>query len=240
MAEKKPERLSIRKLMRSLGMLLRVPSELPEKPGEAEEGVEPAPEGLAEGEAIEIRIPKEIAREEKPAGAEIAEVLKPKEDSMVRHLEVLITRKIGELREKYGDIMVYGDFLASVVDAYAEEYGEEPSIWDVEEAIKHLEKERIIAGVFTLSSGARIIRLSPEGFGKDELKVLEIASTRSPPQLTIEELAVEADWPVAKARAVLEALEKAGIARHVPGSYAGEQDKWYFPGLEKHGEVKQD
>ncbi|HDI01985.1 MAG TPA: hypothetical protein ENF78_06135, partial [Candidatus Bathyarchaeota archaeon] len=132
MAEKKPERLSIRKLMRSLGMLLRVPSELPEKPGEAEEGVEPAPEGLAEGEVIEIRIPKEIAREEKPAGAEIAEVLKPKEDSMVRHLEVLITRKIGELREKYGDIMVYGDFLASVVDAYAEEYGEEPSIWDVE------------------------------------------------------------------------------------------------------------
>lgn len=60
-----------------------------------------------------------------------------------------------------------------------------------------------------------------------------MASTRTPPQITLEELVEETGWPTARARAVLEALEKAGLARHVPGSFTGEQDAWYFPGLEK-------
>ncbi|HDJ26317.1 MAG TPA: hypothetical protein ENF34_03285 [Candidatus Bathyarchaeota archaeon] len=218
-----PEKLTIRDLMRRLGILLKVPKQLPER--RTEERPEPRGELPVEEEVIELRLPGG-ARE--PGEGEEAKV--------IERLEVLITKKIGELREEYGDIMVYGDFVAAVVRAYADEHGEEISIWDVEEAVKHLAEEGIIAGIFTLPSGARIIRLSPKGFGKDELKVLEIASTKVPPELTVEELAMEAGWPIAKAEELLKALEEAKVARHVPGSYAGEQDKWYFPGLERREE----
>ena len=225
--------------LEELGIILEVPEELPEprrgRPPEAGAGAEvgpgPGEEGPIKEEVITVQLPEKLSK-----AVEGPEPGAGKERAVVRRLEVLITRKIGELRERHGDIMLYGDFLAAIEEAYASEYGNEVFLEDIEEAVSRLVRERIIAGVFTLGSGARIIRLSPEGFGKDELKVLEIASTRTPPELTVEELAREAGWPIAKARAVLESLEKAGIARFVPGSYTGGQDKWRFPGLERKAE----
>ena len=226
----------IEDLMEKLGILITVPEELPEPPrhpAEPEPTAGPGREGGVE-ETIEIEIPS-ISGEEPEAAGEGEGEAREAGRSLGR-LEVLITKMIGELRERYGDIMLYSDFLAAIEEAYTGKYGEEVFLWEIEEVVKRLIKDKIIAGTFILSSGAKIIRLSPEGFGKDELKVLELASRRTPPELTKEELAMEMKWPIEKAKAILEALEKAGIARRIPGSYEGEQERWYFPGLERKTE----
>ena len=107
-------------------------------------------------------------------------------------------------------------------------------LMSVLDSVADLTRKGLLAGVATLGSGARIIRLSPEEFGLDELRVLEVASRRTPPELTLEELIRETGWPQARARAALEALERARVARRIPGSFTeGVQEKWVFPGLEK-------
>ena len=207
------ERLSIIKLLREGGYLLKVPREgtAKAKPEVEEEVLTPKPGAPAEPRPVE----------------------KASEDVRSR-LELLLPKVIRELREKYGDVILLSDFLAMVADEYEAKYGEgEISVDDVLQAISDLAEKGVICGTLSLESGVKIIRLSPEGFGKDELKVMEIVSTMTPPQITLEELVAKTKWPMAKARAVLEALERARVARRIPGSYTGRQDAWYFPGLEK-------
>ena len=130
--------------------------------------------------------------------------------------------------------MLLSEFLLHVVDRFVGEHEERVGLDDVLEAIERLAEKGLMARTTTLESGVRIIRLSPEEFGKDELKVLEVVSRRAKPEITLNELMKETGWPPARARAALKGLEKARIARFIPGSYA-EEDKWYFPGLEKEG-----
>ncbi|RLI08890.1 hypothetical protein DRO32_01625, partial [Candidatus Bathyarchaeota archaeon] len=150
-------------------------------------------------------------------------------------LGILLPKVVRKLREEHGDLMLLSDFLAFVADEYEKKYGEERplTIDEILEAVSDLVEKGVMAGMLKLESGVRIVRLSPEGFGRDELKVVEVASRRSPPQITLEELVKETGWPTARARAVLEVLERARVARRIPGSFTGQQDTWYFPGLER-------
>jgi len=157
----------------------------------------------------------------------------PSPEEAKRKLELLVVRLIPSLRKERGDIMLMDEFLVAVADAYEREHGSYPALDDIEDVLKKLSEKKLLAGAFVLESGVKIVRLSPEGFGRDELKVLEVASTRTPPQISVEELAVETGWPMLKAKTVLKTLEKIGLARRIPGSYTGGQDVWFFPGLEK-------
>ena len=205
------ERLSIRKLLRRGGYIIRIPR------------------------AEEARVDIEVIRPgRKPERAEAAGVVSPGGLVELRKkLDALVMKMVKALREEHGDVMLLSDFVASVMDRFEEEHGKLVGVDDVLASISDLARKGLIAGVMTLDSGARIIRLSPEEFGVDELRVLDIASKREPPELTLEELVRETGWPTARGRAALEALEKARVARRVPGSFTGGQDKWYFPGLER-------
>jgi len=210
------ERFTIRELLRRGGYIISL----------RREKAKPEPASV-EVEVIKVRPkPGGAGGEGTPAGA--GEELKKK-------LDALVMKMVRALREEHGDVMLLSDFVASVLGEFEREHGDtyELGVDDVLISITELARKGLIAGVLTLDSGARIIRLSPEGFGLDELRVLDVVSRREPPEITLEELAKEIGWPPARARAALKALEKARVARHVPGSFAGEQDKWCFPGLEK-------
>ena len=212
------ETYTIRKLMRLGGYLIRIPAE-PAEPAKPEvkhegEGAEPTPEP-APGPSVELPTPTAPDEEVK------------------KRLDALVVKMVKALREQHGDVMLLSDFVASLIDEYEREYGSLVEVEDVLSSVADLTRKGLIAGITTLDSGARIIRLSPEEFGVDELKVLDIVSKKGAPDITLEELMEETGWPPARARAALEALERMRVARHVPGSFTGEQDKWYFPGLEK-------
>jgi len=214
MAEEE-ETYTIRKLWRLGGYLIRMPPERVEpevKP--KDERPKPTPEPASEPG---IKPPMPITPDEE----------------MKKRLDALVMKMVKMLREQHGDIMLLSDFIASLIDEFEKEYGGLVGVDDVLISIADLTRKGLIAGITTLDSGARIIRLSPEEFGVDELKVLDIVSKKGTPEITLEELIRETNWPPARARAALEALEKTRVARHVPGSFTGEQDKWYFPGLEK-------
>jgi len=153
----------------------------------------------------------------------------PSPEEVKRKLELLVVKLIPSLREEHGDIMRRDEFLVAVADAYKREHGSEPALEDIEDVLKKLSEKKLLAD----APDSGIVRLSPEGFGQDELKVLKVVSTRTPPQISVEELAIETGWPVVKAKTILEALEKIGLARRIPGSYTGGQDVWFFPGLER-------
>jgi len=160
--------------------------------------------------------------------------LVPSPEEVKRKLELLVVKLIPSLRKERGDMMLVDEFLVAVADAYEREHGScDLTLDDILDVLKKLSEKKLLAGVFTLDSGVQIVRLSPEGFGRDELKVLEVASTRTPPQISVEELAVETGWPMVKAKTILETLEKIGLARRIPGSYTGGPDVWFFPGLER-------
>jgi len=212
MAEEE-ERLTIRELLRRGGYLIKVPRPRPE------------PE-VGEVEVEVLRPVPEPVRGEELISAEEDEELKKK-------LDALVMKMVKALREEHGDVMLLGDFVANVIDRFEEEHGSLVSVDDVLISITDLARKGLIAGVLTLDSGDRIIRLSPEEFGVDELRVLHMVSKREPPELTLEELVNETGWPTARAKAALRALERARVARRIPGSFTGGQDKWYFPGLEK-------
>ena len=214
MADEEPERLTIRELLRRGGYLITIPKPRPEEASLEVEILRPSREP-GRGD---------IRAEESAIGA--GEELRKK-------LDALVMKMVKTLREEQGDVMLLSDFVTNVLDEFEKEHGSILGVDDVLISINELARKGLIAGVLTLDSGARIIRLSPEEFGVDELKVLDVVSKREPPEITLEELARETGWPPARARAALKALEKARVARHIPGSFTGEQDKWCFPGLEK-------
>jgi len=196
----------------------------PAQPAESQPPPQAAP--AARPPPAQARTPEavgEAARIETPP-------LVPSPEEVKRKLELFVVKLIPSLREKHGDIMRMDEFFVTVANAYEREHGSgDLALEYIEDVLKKLSEKKLL----TFDPSVQIVRLSPEGFGRDELKVLKVVSTRTPPQISVEELAVETGWPVVKAKTILETLEKIGLARRIPGSYTGGQDIWFFPGLER-------
>jgi hypothetical protein len=98
---------------------------------------------------------------------------------------------------------------------------------DVEKAIKHLKKAKIIEDIIELDSGAVIVRFFPIQYTSDESKVVELAKLKG--VLTLEDVCANLKWSQDRALRALESLENTGIAKFRENILTGKQ--WYFPSL---------
>ncbi|MEM3586208.1 MAG: EAP30/Vps36 family vacuolar-sorting protein [Candidatus Jordarchaeaceae archaeon] len=100
-------------------------------------------------------------------------------------------------------------------------------IKDVENAIKILEKNKLIPGTYKLKSGVKIISFFPIEFTDDQNEILSIASRSG--FVTLEEIMLKTGWTKVRAQNALQALEQEGITRKDESYAYGE--RYYFPGL---------
>jgi hypothetical protein len=100
-------------------------------------------------------------------------------------------------------------------------------IKDIENAVKILEKNKLIPGTFKLKSGVKIISFFPIEFTDDQNEVLSIASRSG--FVTLEEIMLKTGWTKVRAQNALQALEQEGVTRRDESYAHGE--RYYFPGL---------
>jgi hypothetical protein len=101
---------------------------------------------------------------------------------------------------------------------------------DVEKAVKKLDKSGMIADMYVLPSGLKLIEFVPVGMTEDSRKVLEIASS-SNGYISLEDLMMKTQWDNERVMRALQTLEQEGVTRR-DSSYAG-GTAWYVPSLYK-------
>jgi hypothetical protein len=96
---------------------------------------------------------------------------------------------------------------------------------DIEKALKMLKERGLILGVRTLPGGLKIIELTPLELTEELTTILKL--TEKQEYTTIEEVARNTGWPLAKVEQALNRLEKLGITRRVENYKNG--TRYYFP-----------
>lgn len=139
-------------------------------------------------------------------------------------LGMLLYQRAMLKRKENGGIMTYSEaYLLANTGKLAQKLETK----DIENAIKILEKNKLIPGTRELKSGVKIISFFPIEFTDDQNEVLSIASRNG--SVTLEEIMLKADWTKVRAQNVLQALEQEGITRKDESYAHGE--RYYFPGL---------
>jgi Zn-dependent peptidase ImmA (M78 family) len=139
-------------------------------------------------------------------------------------LGMLLYQRAMLKRKENGGIMTYSEaYLLANTGKLAQKLETK----DIENAIKKLEKNKLIPGTRELKSGVKIISFFPIEFTDDQNEVLSIASRNG--YVTLEEIMLKAGWTKVRAQNALQALEQEGITRKDESYAHGE--RYYFPGL---------
>lgn len=131
--------------------------------------------------------------------------------------------QMAEESRQAGGIMLFSELLVRLANQ-----GWDVNSKEMEAVVSEMSNEGLVEGMYTLDSGALLVKFIPVSLTDDPQQVLSFAAERSG-KLAIEDLVVELGWTEERVTNALELLVEKGVAK-VQKSYSKSTQYW-FPGL---------